>query len=79
MGFPETSDDILVLNYCILHTKYYIYIQRLFKTNVLDQYACQTQIKFALNIVIKEMDIKRFKKFPISMKTYDSTQANSQN
>ncbi len=27
MGFPETSDDILVLNYCILYTKYYILIQ----------------------------------------------------
>ncbi len=27
MGFPETSDDILVLNYCILYTKYYIFIQ----------------------------------------------------
>ncbi len=50
MGFPETSNDILVLNYCILYTKYYIYIQRLFKNNVLDLYACQTQIKLALNM-----------------------------
>ncbi len=50
MGFPEISDDILVLNYCILYTKYYICIQWLFKNNELDQYACQTQIKLALNI-----------------------------
>ncbi len=47
---PETSDDILVLNYCILYTKYYIFIQRLFNKNELDLYVCQTQVKLALNI-----------------------------
>ncbi len=46
----ETSDDILVLDYYILYTKYYIYIQWLFKNNVLDRYVCQTQIKLVLNI-----------------------------
>ncbi len=50
MGFTETSDDILVLNYCILYTKYYIFIQRLFNKNELDLYVCQTQVKLALNI-----------------------------
>ncbi len=50
MGFPETSDDILVLNYFILYTKYYIFIQRLFNNNKLDLYVCQTQIKLGLNI-----------------------------
>ncbi len=63
MGFPETSDDILVLNYCILYTKYYIFIQQLFNNNVLDLYVCQTQVKLALNIEHsickkKEMNIK---------------------
>ncbi len=50
IGFPETSDGILVLNYCILYTKYYIYIHQLFKNNLLDPYVYQTQIKVALNI-----------------------------
>ncbi len=50
MGFPETSDDILVLKYCILYTKYYIFIQRLFNNNELDLYVCKTQVKLALNI-----------------------------
>ncbi len=62
MGFPETSDDILILNYCILYTKYYIFIQRLFNKNELDLYVCQTQVKLALNIehsiCKKEMNIK---------------------
>ncbi len=49
MGFHETSDDILVLNYCILYTKYYIFIQRLFNNNELDLYVCQTEVKLALN------------------------------
>ncbi len=62
MGFPETSDDILVLNYCILYTKYYMFIQRLFNNNELDLYVCQTQVKLALNIehsiCKKQMNIK---------------------
>ncbi len=62
MGFPETSDDIRVLNYCILYTEYYIFIQRLFNNNELDLYVCQTQAKLALkiehSICKKEMIIK---------------------
>ncbi len=50
VGFPNTSDDIRDLNYCILFTKYYIFIQWLFSNNELDLYVCQTQIKLALNI-----------------------------
>ncbi len=62
MRFPKTSDDILVLNYCILYTKYYIFIQPLFNNNELDLYVCQTLVKLTLNIehslCKKEMNIK---------------------
>ncbi len=47
---PEEKEKIHVLNYCIPYTKYYIYIQRLFQNNTLDVYACQMQIKAALEI-----------------------------
>ncbi len=50
MDFPDTSDDIIVLNYCRLYTKYYIFIQRLLNNNELDLYLCQIQVKLALNI-----------------------------
>ncbi len=50
LGFPLNSDAIQVLNFCLLYTKYYIYIQRLFHGNQLDLYAGLTQIKFALEI-----------------------------
>ncbi len=39
-----------VLNFCILYTKYYIYIQCLFKNNDLDLYACLKQLKQAMDI-----------------------------
>ncbi len=42
MGFPETSDDILVLNYIL--NIIFLY------NNELDLYVCQTQVKVALNI-----------------------------
>ncbi len=48
--FPETSEDIEALNYCVLYTTYYIYIQRLLKNNEQDLYLCQTQIKTAITI-----------------------------
>ncbi len=28
-GFPGTSDDVIVINYCILYAKYYIYLETL--------------------------------------------------
>ncbi len=78
MGFPETSDDILVLNYCILYTKYYIFIQLLFNNNELDLYVCQTQVKIALNIEHSISKIRNeHQMFPISMKNYNATQDNS--
>ncbi len=46
----STSVDIESLNYCVLYTKYYIYMQRLFSNNELDLYLCQTQIKTAITI-----------------------------
>ncbi len=53
---------IIPCNYCILYTKYYIFIQWLFNNNELDLYVCQTQVKLALNIdhslCKKEMNIK---------------------
>ncbi len=75
MGFPETSDDIIVLNYCILYTEYYIFIQRLFNNNELDLYVCQPQVKLALNIehsiCKKRNENQKFIKFS------HTTQANS--
>ncbi len=50
---PEEKEKLHVLNYCILYTKYYIYIQRLFQNNSLDIYAYQMQIKAALEIEFK--------------------------
>ncbi len=42
---PLNTDAMQVLNFCILYTKYYICIQRLFNKNELDLYACLAQIK----------------------------------
>ncbi len=28
-GFPESSDNTIVINYCILHAKQYIYLEKL--------------------------------------------------
>ncbi len=47
---PEKKEKIHVFNYCILYTKYYIYIKRLFQDNSLDVYACQMQIKAVIEI-----------------------------
>ncbi len=49
-GFPLHGDAIQVLNFCLLYTKYYIYIQLLFHGNILDLYTCLTQLKFDLEI-----------------------------
>ncbi len=27
-GFPRSSDDSIVINYCILYGKYYIYLEK---------------------------------------------------
>jgi hypothetical protein len=49
-GFPGNEENTLVLNYCIIYTKYYIYIKKLFNNNNLELHACLTQIKQALNV-----------------------------
>ncbi len=49
-GFPFNSDAIEVLHFCLLYTKYYIYIQRLFHGNKLNLYACLTELKLTLEI-----------------------------
>ncbi len=50
MDVPLNTDAMQVLNFCILYTKYYIYIQRLFNKNELDLYACLAQVKLSLEI-----------------------------
>ncbi len=32
-GFPGTSDDVIVINYCILYAKYYSYLENLKDNN----------------------------------------------
>jgi hypothetical protein len=49
-GFPSNTDAMNVLNFCLLYTKYYIYIQKIVQNNNLDLYACLAQIKSALDI-----------------------------
>jgi len=68
-GFPGTIDIIHVLNFCILYTKYYIYIQRLYNKNKLDLYTCLVQLKYALkiehDICLNQNSEKNFEKFNI--------------
>ncbi len=47
---PEKMDKIHVINNCIFHIKYYIYIQKLFNKNHLDVHSCQMQLKHAIEI-----------------------------
>ena len=49
-GFPLNTDAMQVLNFSILYTKYYIYIQHLFKNNDMDLHTCLMQLKQALEI-----------------------------
>lgn len=66
-GFPGNEDETQVLNYCIIYTKYYIYIQKLFNKNQLEMHACLTQIKHSLNteqnICNSQNKKHKFKKF----------------
>ncbi len=61
-----------VLNFCVLYANYYIYIQSLFNNNMLDLYACMTQLKQELtiveNICIKIIMKKNFTNSTLSMK-----------
>ncbi len=33
LGFPGTNNDVIVINYCILYAKYYIYLEKLKQNN----------------------------------------------
>ncbi len=48
-GFPGDSDVIEVLNYCLLYTKYYIYIQCLYNYK-LDLFVYMFQLKYVMEI-----------------------------
>ncbi len=62
-------EEIQVLNYCMLHTKYYIYIyiQRIYNQNNLDIHSCQAQLKNKLeikyNIYKKDNNELKFEKY----------------
>ena len=66
-GFPTTNDIVLALNYCILHAKHYIYIQKLLENNNPELYVFQIKLKQALDIEYeicrKNNNEKAFKKF----------------
>ncbi len=32
-GFHESSDDVIIINYCMLYAKYYIYLKKLKEEN----------------------------------------------
>ncbi len=49
-GFSGNDNLTQVLNYCIIYTQYYIYIQRLFDNNNLELYAYLALLKYNLNI-----------------------------
>jgi len=64
---PDTHEKTDVINFCIIYAKYYIYIQRLFNNNYLEVYACQVQIKAAIEtefqICKKNNTLNKFEKF----------------
>ncbi len=49
-GFSGNDNLTQVLNYCMMYTKYYIYIQRLSANNHLELYAYLILLKYNLNI-----------------------------
>ncbi len=76
-GCSLNTDAIQVLNFCIIYTKYIIYIQRLFNENELDLYACLAQVKLELEIeynICKNSKKKKktFKNFNLCMTPYDT-------
>ncbi len=44
----QDDEKMSVINFCIIYIKYYIYIQRLFKNNLLDVDACKVILKSVL-------------------------------
>ncbi len=49
-GFSGNNNLTQLLNYCIIYSKCYIYIQRLFDNNNLELYAYLTFLKYNLNM-----------------------------
>jgi len=66
-GFQLDDDPFLVLNYCALIAKYYIYRQKLFHDNNVDFYEYLCELKFKLqielNICKKNNTVDNFNKF----------------
>ncbi len=67
LGFPHNKEEIQVLNYYMLHTKYYIYIKILYNQNNLDIHSCLAQLKNRLeveyNICKNDNNESKFEKF----------------
>jgi hypothetical protein len=49
-GYQSKEETLNVLNYCLLHAKFYVYKQRLFHNNSLDLYKFLVQLKYKLQI-----------------------------
>ncbi len=65
LSFSHNKEEIQVLNYYMLHTKYYIYIQRLYNQNNLDQLSLPTKnrLEVEYNICKKDNKETKFEKF----------------
>ncbi len=70
-GFSGNDYLTQVLNYCMIYTKYYIYIQRLFDNNNLELYAYITLLKYNLKIAKTIIEQISFKGFYSYMIIYD--------
>ena len=66
-GLKNSSDGMIVLNFCILHIKYYIYRQRLFHENIfqLDEirHMLSAKLEIEKKICQKEEKNYKFEKF----------------
>ncbi len=64
-GFPGKGDIVIVVNYCVLVAKFYIYMDRMNENNKIDFYQFLLQLK--TNLVIKRSICKNNN----SLKTFD--------
>ena len=51
-GSQDVSEGVAVLNFCIFHIKYYIYMERLFQDNVFRLHEIQ-------NVIVAKLEIKK--------------------
>ncbi len=74
--FPDNSDDAIVINYCILYAKYYIYLEKLKDNNKKSRFdvGFLGYLKYILKIEKKQL----YKKNQIA-KTYNMLHAFVQN